>query len=128
MIISPTQDGMTTLTDPDLYYVRLPDVSINFVPPKTISTSKTIGGSATISVWEPEISGERREFDVTVDRATYDTMMLIHKSDVDEWLLRSQGRIFVCTVSLKEALPQRKNKNKWDLKIEIVIVDEETNG
>ena len=126
MILSATAEGIMTLANASDYRVTLPDVPINLAVPKSISTSKTIGGGASISVWESSINGEQRTISVLVDRETYHKVKAIHESNIGEWLLRVNGRIYRVIVSLNDEISEQRPGTRIRLIIGFTFVAEET--
>ena len=127
MILSATAAGIAAIANASDYKVTLPDVPINLAVPKSVSTSKTIGGGASISVWESSINGEQRTISILVDRDTYRKVKAIHESSVDEWLLRVNGRIYRVIVSLNDEIPEQRPGTRIRLVIGLTFVAEETN-
>jgi hypothetical protein len=123
MIISSTNDSIAAGTDLAVY---LPEPEINVEPNKVISVSSIIGGGSSISIWQANIAGLTVEPEFTVRSGILATLRAIKDSGIDEWLIRTQGKIFVGIFDLISVTRQKSQSDKYQVKIKIVILSEET--
>ncbi len=123
MIISSTTDSIVAGYD---LAVALPEPAINLEANKTISTSRTIGGGASVSVWTADIAGLTVEPEFTVDIVTLAKLREIKETEIDEWLVRTQGKIYVAIYDLISVVRQQSRNDKYQVKIKLVILSEET--
>ena len=121
MYISPAMDsGLSS----DTYSVMLPKIAINLTEPKNISSARTIGGGAVVSVWSSNIEGAQRSVNMSLSAEQYKALRLINDSGVDEWLMRAQGRIFLIVPSIDSAIPAKRDR--WSVTFSFVILEEIT--
>lgn len=125
MIISPTKDNILTLIPNSDYTAFLPDVRINLEASKVITTEKNISGTSSISIWNENISGEKRELLLNLPEEIYVTLKRMKESGYNEWLLRAYGRIFVIAFDLISAVPDDTFSRRWSCSINIVFLYEE---
>jgi hypothetical protein len=123
MIISSTADSLANGID---IAATLPEPNINLEPQKIIASSRTIGGGATISVWEAEIAGTMVEPEFVVNIAQLAKLRAIKASGVDEWLVRTQGKIYNAMVDLGSVIRETRRQDHFRVQLRIVIVSEET--
>lgn len=123
LTISPSIDNISTLTPTADYTVSIMTVTLNVESAKNISASKTIGGGASVAVWENNIAGERRSIYRVVDNAVYTKLKRIKDSGVDEWLVRSGGKIFTAIVDMPAAL-QDTLPGHWRVELKLVFTGE----
>lgn len=121
MYISPAMEsGLNSST----YSVMLPKIAINLTEPKNISSARTIGGGAVVSVWSSNIEGAQRSVNMSLSAEQYKALRLINDSGVDEWLMRAQGRIFLIVPSIDSATPAKRDR--WNVTLSFVILEEIT--
>jgi hypothetical protein len=125
MKIQPTVENVATLTPAADYTVDMPSVRINLLHSKNISSSLSISGGASISIWPGSVEGERRELDVLVPQEQYAILHRIKLSGVDEWMMSSGGRVFRIVFDMPGAVRQR-DREWWRCRLVIVIASEET--
>ena len=123
MIIAPI-DG--TLTPQENYYVRLPAVPINLAAPHIVSSSKTIGGKATLAIWPGVMAGEIRVVTVRVDSDRLKILRRIQTSGVYNWSLRVQGRVFRVTLNITSEAPDRRIRNMYMVELTFYFLSEES--
>lgn len=122
MIIAPIDSSLTPQQD---YYIRLPAVPLNLAVPNIISTSKTIGGGATVSIWRGNMAGEVRVVSVRVDSDRLKILRRIQKSGVYNWSLRAQGRVFRVAVNMTSEVPDRRIRNIFTVELTFHFLSEE---
>lgn len=122
MIISPTVENISALSSAAAYTVMLPDVSVNLEAAKTVSTARTIGGGASVSIWESSIEGETIEISITIDAAKQAILKAIKDSGIDSWLWRISGKIFEVVFDMPSAI--RLQNDNWRVTLSLTIISE----
>lgn len=125
MIISSTADSIVAGYDLAVY---LPEPAINLEANKIVSVNRTISGGASVSVWAADIAGLTIEPEFTVDIVTLAKLHEMKSTNIDEWLIRTQGKIYVAIYDLISVVRQQSRSDKYRVKIKLVILSEETSS
>lgn len=123
IIVRPA--AASSITAPESYTAKLPDVPISLVAARPISVSRTISGEAAISTWDKSASGNIVPMSCLVSQATYEILRTIDDSSYDEWVLVAHGRTFRSTFDLVAATPEwRFGAQYWRVSLSFVLIEE----
>lgn len=121
--ITPSLDGLATITNPSEYSITLPSAILNIRTAKNVSAVKTIDGGASVAVWDAKAAGERRTLLLNLKEADYKKLKNMADYDVEEWIIRAGGKTFSAVLSMPFAM-ENKNTLYWRVELEIIITAE----
>lgn len=121
--ITPSLDGLATITNPSEYSITLPSAVLNIRTAKNVSAVKTIDGGASVTVWDAKAAGERRTLVLNLIKPDYEKLRRMVDYDVEGWIIRAGGRTFSAVLSMPFAM-ENKNTLYWRAELEIIITAE----
>jgi hypothetical protein len=121
--ITPSLDGLATITNPSEYSITLPSAMLNIRTAKNVSAVKTIDGGASVTVWDAKAAGERRTLILNLIKSDYEKLRRMVDYDVEEWIIRAGGKTYSAVLSMPFAM-ENKNTLYWRAELEIIITAE----
>ncbi len=121
--ISPSVANFAALSPTADYTVTIFDTRLNMLVPKNINAARTISGGASVTVWESGVAGESRSIYKTVSQSVYDKLLRIKESGVDEWLVRSSGKVYNAVFDMTFAAKDERT-GRWTCQLEFVFTGE----